>query len=411
MGMRELIREKYLSELRPFYHDSGTIKVLTGIRRCGKSTLMDQIASELKENGVEEDRIAHIDLDKKRYRSIRTPEALEEAIDAILPEQGGNRYLFVDEIQNLRDFEPLINAYRNDGVSVFITGSNSYLLSGDLVTKLTGRYVEFEIGTFSFGEIKAYYELNGLPFDKGKEFDDYLIYGGYPKRFDYPDASAQERYIQSVIEETITKDILKSRKVRDRGLLKRILEYVVSTPGAEISTTSISDFLRSERIKTLPKTVGRHLELIYSSKIASKCMRYDINGKKSLKTHYKSYVADPSIHSLYPQPRSRLKMGHVIENVVHIELVSRGYAVSVGKLRDLEVDFVVTKGRKVAYVQVAYLIESEATMDREIGPLLRIKDAFPKYIISMSPVQIDQDGVRMLHLIDDFLIGDKFTLR
>ena len=408
--MVELIREKYLSRIRPFYHDSGMIKVLTGVRRCGKSTIMNQIIGELKQSGIDERDIAHIDLDTKKYLAVKTVEKLEAIIDSLLDGIPGKKYLFIDEIQNVKDFEPLINAYRNDGVSVFITGSNSYLLSGELMTKLTGRYVEFKIGTFSFKEIRDYFEINNIKFDKDREFQNYLEYGGYPKRLEYPDANAQEEYVRSVIDETIEKDIFKSKKVRDKQLLRNILNYIVSTPSAVISTTSISDYLRSERINTLPSTVGRHLDLIYSSKIASKCERFDIVGKKSLKTLYKSYVADTSIHALYPKHRTDIRMGMVLENIVHNELVSRGYTVSVGKLRNKEIDFVVSQGRKLAYVQVTYMMSDEETWKREFDPLISIRDGFPKYIISLDPVQIDREGIHMLHLVNDFLLGDGFKL-
>jgi len=408
--MVELIREKYLSRIRPFYHDAGMIKVLIGIRRCGKSILMSQIIREIIDTGTDSNNILYIDLDSKPYLSITTTDALGRIIDDALDGIAGKKYLFVDEIQNVKDFEPLINAYRNSGISVFITGSNSYLLSGELSTKLTGRYIEFKINTFSFDEIRSYCKANNLDFDKDAEFGKYLEYGGYPKRLEYPDAESQSRYVRNVIEETITKDIFGSKKVRNKELMRRILNYVVSTPCAEISTTSISDFLRSERISTLPSTVGRYLEIIFASQISSKCERFDIVGKKSLKTLYKSYLADPSIHAQYPQHRTRLKMGMILENIVYNELISREYSVSVGKLRNLEVDFVVSKGRKTAYVQVTYLMDTEETMEREFRSLLSIHDGFPKYIISMNPIQIDQDGIRMIHLVNDFLLGNGFTL-
>ncbi len=406
--MVELIREKYLSRIRPFYQDSGMIKVLTGVRRCGKSTIMNQIIEELKQSGVDGQNIAHIDLDSKKYLAVKTVDRLEKIVDSMIDRSPGKKYLFIDEIQNVKDFEPLINAYRNDGISVFITGSNSYLPSGELMTKLTGRYIEFKIGTFSFEEIRDYYEINNIQFDKDREFQNYLAYGGYPKRLEYQDVYAQEEYVRSVIDETIEKDIFKSKKVRDKQLLKRILNYIVSTPSAEISTTSISDYLRSEKIRTLPNTVGRHLDLIYSSKIASKCERFDIVGKKSLKTHYKSYVADPSVHALYPKHRTEIRMGMILENIVYNELVSRGYTVSVGKLRKKEIDFVVSHGRDLAYVQVTYMMSDEETWKREFDPLISIRDGFPKYIISLDPVQIDREGIRMLHLVNDFLLGDGF---
>ncbi|MBQ2763307.1 MAG: ATP-binding protein [Candidatus Methanomethylophilaceae archaeon] len=406
--MQDLIREKYLSKIRPFYHDSEVIKVLTGIRRCGKSTIMCQIMNELYSSGIPSSDIVYIDLDSKPHLKVKTSEQLELLIDnrscGRIP-----RYLFIDEIQNINGFESLINAYRNDGSSVFITGSNSHLLSGELVTKLTGRFIEFKIQTFSFDEVRRFHELNSLDFDKGEAFNDYLRLGGYPRSFHY-DGEERVKYIRSVIDETVEKDILMSRKVRDRPLLHRILDFVISNPGAEISSTSIAKFLRSEKIETLPSTVNRHLNLIFSAKLATKCERYDINGKSALKTLYKSYVADPAIHSVYPKHRDSLMIGRMIENVVFNELISRGYDVSVGKLRNSEVDFVVSNGKSTAYIQVAYLLSDPDTFKREIGALMHIKGGHPKYIISMDPIKTEFEGIRMLNLIDDFLLGDKFII-
>ncbi len=271
--MKELIREKYLSKIRPFYHDHGMIKVLTGIRRCGKSTLMSQIMDELIAGGTDPSRIVYIDLDSKKYRRIRDPNGLEAAIDGLVDEGKVLEYLFIDEVQNVDGFESLVNAYRNDGVSVFITGSNSYLLSGDLVTKLTGRYIEFKIFTLSFSEIRDLHMLNGIPFDAHVEFNNFLRYGGYPKMFEYPNMEDRVLYLRSVIAETIEKDILQSRKVRDRLLLNRVLDYLISSPAVEVSSPSITKYLRSEGVRTLPNTINRHLDLIFCSKIASKCER------------------------------------------------------------------------------------------------------------------------------------------
>lgn len=408
--MKELKRERYLSRIRPFYKDCDLIKVLTGVRRCGKSTIMRQIMEEILSDLDDKRAAVYVDLDSKRNLGIRTTDSLEKLIDSEFGEYEGDRYLFIDEIQNVKDFEPLVNAYRNDGVSVFITGSNSYLLSGELVTKLTGRYIEFRIFTFSLSEVKSFYQENGMDFIPSEAFQDYVLNGGYPKSFSYDNPENRVLYIRSVIQETIKKDILMNKKVRNKALLNKILDYILSTPGAEISSTSIADYLRSERIRTNPNTVNNYLDMIYASKLADRCMRLDIFGKKALKTHYKSYVADISLHTSYPDRRHDLKMGHIIENIVFNELNARGYDVQVGKLRNTEVDFVVSDGKGIAYVQVTYLMATAETEDREERPLLKIEDNYPKYIISMDPIAIDRKGIRRLRLIDDFLLGDGFKL-
>ena len=407
--MKQLVREKYLSRIRPFFHDD-MIKVLTGVRRCGKSTIMEQIRDELLRNGINGDNIVYLNLDLKRYRRIKTPDELERIIDSLVNAKEGMRYLFIDEIQNVSNFEEIINSYREEGFSIFITGSNSYLLSGELVTKLTGRYLEFRIMPFTLSEIRDYLTMNGYEFDSKKEFNDYLRYGGYPKRLQYEDTEAKGLYIRSVIEESMTKDILRNRNVRNKGLMERILRLLFSTPGMTISSNSIADYLKSEHVITQYQTVIKYLDLILSSGLASKCERFDIVGKKSLKTLYKSYVADPALYTLYPADRHELRMGALIENIVHIELISRGYAVSVGRFRKHEVDFVVKKGAQVGYIQVSFTLSDSATEEREKAPLLRIEDGFPKYIITMDPIAMDTDGIHVLNLMDDFLLGDGFSL-
>ena len=205
------------------------------------------------------------------------------------------------------------------------------------------------------------------------------------------------------------KDILGNRNVRNKGLMEMIMRLLFSTPGMTISSNSIADYLKSEHVMTQYQTVIRYLDMIFSSGLASKCERFDIVGKKSLKTLYKTYVVDPTLYTLYPADRHELRMGALIENIVHIELVSRGYAVSVGRFRKHEVDFVVKKGAQIAYVQVSYTLSDGATEEREKTPLLRIEDGFPKYIITMDPVVMDTDGIHVLNLVD-FLLGDRFAL-
>ncbi len=406
-GLRDLPREKYLSRIRPFYHDRGMIKVITGVRRSGKSTIMTQIADELGSDP--EAAVVYIDLDSMEFMDVDSPRALREAIDRRLP-SGGRRYLLIDEVQNVEGFEKLLNAYRGDGVSVFVTGSNSYLLSGELVTKLTGRYLEFDVYPFSLSEVRDFKLLNGLDFDASREFRDYLVKGGFPGRFAYGDDGEQERYVSSLVGEIVAKDILRRNRVRNRATFERVLRYLTSTPSATISSTSISDYLRGQRIHVKPDTVNRYLELMFDSRLVCRCLRYDLRGRRSLATLYKSYLVDPALHSYYPSRRDVIRMGALVENIVHTELVSRGYDVSVGKLDGREVDFVVSKGDRKAYVQVAYAMESPETVEREVAPLLRIRDLHPKYIISTDPVAGDLLGVRHLNLVTDFLLGDGFAL-
>ena len=406
--MIELQRIRYLSQIEPFIHDGGMIKVLTGMRRCGKSTILRQIMTIL--NDSPDISIAYLELDDDVYNYISTPDQLREAIEDCFKKTGGKRYLFIDEVQNVKDFEKVVESYRMKGVSVFITGSNSYLLSDEISTKLTGRYVEFKIMPFSFSEVEEYRKLNNIPISASSDFNDYLVYGGLPKRFDYPSAAAQEKYVFTVLDEIKRKDILARGRINNKVLLDDLVTFVASIPSQEISNDSITEYLNKNGLSIKRDTVKKYLDLIFSSNIASKCKRYDVIGKKTLNTVYKSYLTDMAIHTFISNKKDKLDYGMLVENVVYNELISRGYMVSVGKKGKKEIDFVVTDGMRKAYVQVTYLMPTQDVVDREEGPLLSMKDGFPKYIISMDPITISDNGIIRLNLVDDFLLGDGFKL-
>ena len=407
--MKELKRSRYLSAIEPFIHDGGMIKVLTGMRRCGKSTIMRQIEDIVR--GSADASIVCIDLDDEVFRSITDPDSLRESIESAFGDSVGRRYLFIDEIQNVDGFESVLESYRKRDVSIFITGSNSYLLSGELITKLTGRYIEFRIMPFSFAEAEEYRRLNGIPTDAASDFNDYLVYGGLPKRFGYASESAQERYVFTVLDEIVKKDMLTRGSIRNRDLLDRLIRFIASVPSQEISSDSISGFVGADGSKVKKDTIRKYLNEIFSSNIASKCQMYDVMGKKALRTRYKSYLTDLSFHTFVSGRRDNLDYGMLVENVVYNELISRGYSVYVGKKGGKEIDFVVYEGRRKAYVQVAYLMPNEDVVKREEEPLLAMKDGFPKYIISMDPITVSGNGVRRLNLVSDFLLGDGFELR
>ncbi len=406
--MIELKRTRYLTALEPFIHDGGMIKVLTGIRRCGKSTIMKQIADIVGNSG--DVSIVYLDLDEDVYEDVMTPDSLRSVIEESFRGTEKKRYLFIDEIQNVDGFETVVESYRKKDVSVFITGSNSYLLSGELATKLTGRYIEFRIMPFAFSEIEEYRRLNNIATDIQSDFNDYLIYGGLPKRLDYPSVSAQEKYVFAILEEIKKKDILRRGRVRNKGLLDRLIGFISSIPSQEISVDSITSFVSKQDSPTKKNTVKKYLEEIFSSNIASKCMMYDVMGKKVLKIHYKSYLTDLSLHTFVSGKKDRLDYGMLIENVVYNELISRGYSVLVGRKGKTEIDFVVSDGMRKAYVQVAYLMPDSEVVEREEGPLLAMKDGFPKYIISMDPLTVSDNGIKRLNLVNDFLLGDGFKL-
>lgn len=407
--MKKLIRERYLAKVRPFYDDAETIKVFTGVRRCGKSTLMEQIQDELLMKGVRPSNIIFLNLDKRPYKSLTSTSAFEKLVDQKIKEAKKNEliYLFVDEIQNIKNFEPSINAYREEGISIFLTGSNSYLLSGKLVTKLTGRYIEILVHTLSYRESIELKKLNHVATTKD-DFVDFLRWGGFPKSFEYADESSKMLYISSTIDEILSKDILKKAKIRNLPLMRKCIDFLSSNPSLTVSSKSITAYLRHENIKVKQSTIERYLSFIFDSKICDKVNRYNIKGKSALKSLYKSYLSDLSFKTFASSNPKSLDFGPLLENVVYHELVLRGYQVMVGKWGDKEIDFIIRKGGGICYVQVCYLMgeKGSKTYEREITPLLDIKDNYPKYILSMDPFPGEEKGIMRYRIIDDFLLGD-----
>ncbi|MDD2434172.1 MAG: ATP-binding protein [Bacilli bacterium] len=412
--MKKLIRETYLSKLRPFYNDCETIKVLTGVRRSGKSTIMSQVRDELEKQGISKEQLIYINLDQMPYKAVKLPNQLEKVINKKIDVISEKKfcYLFLDEIQNVKNFEVLINSYREEGnISIFITGSNSYMLSGELITKLTGRYIEVQVNTLTYQESRDLLKINkqDIPNDF---FENYLRWGGFPKRFEYDNDEARLLYLSSTIDEILSKDILKQAKIRNKPLMKKCIDFVASTPALTISTSSIKNYLLHDGEKTKKETINRYLNFIFDSKIADRLDRYDLKGKVALKTFYKAYLSDLSFKTLVSSNPKTLDYGPLLETIVYHELISRGYSLSIGKYDSSEIDFVVRKGDRLAYIQVCYYMgeKGSKTYEREIQPLQNIKDNYPKFIISMDPLGGGEQGIQRLRLIDDFLLGDRFSL-
>ena len=336
-------REQYLKKIRPFYDDD-LIKVITGIRRCGKSCLMATIAEELRNRGVEDKDIIYLDLDKRGNRSIKTPDQLEEKIESLLADDDF-KYLFIDEVQNVQDYEEVVNAYNSDGgFSIFITGSNSYLLSGELMTKLTGRYVEFEMFTLSFSEFLDMKRSMGKEVGDARiEFDEYLRYGGFPRSLEYDDPEAKARYIEDVVGQIVDKDIRTRNKIRNIDTFNRVMTYVINNYGAPTSLTSLHDyFTKTERIAVERRTIAAYIQMLIDAKVLYRCERFDLKSRKSLRGEEKYYLADPGIY-FARNVDARLNYGPSLENALYIYLRARGYKLSVGRIGKLECDFIARK--------------------------------------------------------------------
>lgn len=392
-------REQYLKKIRPFYDDD-LIKVITGIRRCGKSCLMATIAEELRNRGVEDKDIIYLDLDKRGNRSIKTPDQLEEKIESLLADDDF-KYLFIDEVQNVQDYEEVVNAYNSDGgFSIFITGSNSYLLSGELMTKLTGRYVEFEMFTLSFSEFLDMKRSMGKEVGDARiEFDEYLRYGGFPRSLEYDDPEAKARYIEDVVGQIVDKDIRTRNKIRNIDTFNRVMTYVINNYGAPTSLTSLHDyFTKTERIAVERRTIAAYIQMLIDAKVLYRCERFDLKSRKSLRGEEKYYLADPGIY-FARNVDARLNYGPSLENALYIYLRARGYKLSVGRIGKLECDFIARKRNAYAYIQVSMTIADRDVEEREYRPFGYIRDGYPRYLFTLDPLLQERDGVRHLNMV------------
>ena len=393
--MKLFRREDYLKKIRGFYHDTGIIKVITGVRRCGKSCLMETIAEELKEIGVPPANIIYLNLDKRGYRGIKTPDQL----DALIEEKSiadGVKYLIIDEVQNVDGFEEVINGFREeDDYSIFITGSNSYLLSGELATKLTGRYLEFELYTLSFEEyleMKKFLGKTVQP-DLTSEFDNYISEGGFPKALQY-EGTDKQTYIKGVIDEIFKKDIKKRVKIRKVSVFEIVQRYIINNYGATMSLTNILDDLHKNGCPIKRETLNRYIKILEEAKIIYPCYRFDLKSRKSISGEQKYYLADLGFYFALNTDK-RINYGPALENIVYIYAKSKGYEVSVGRIGKLECDFILSKDNfDYAYVQVCMTIMNDiSTEDREYKPLESIRDNYPKYLLTRNDLIQHRGGI------------------
>ena len=403
-------REKYLSRIRPFYHDTDLIKVITGIRRCGKSSLMQTISEELLESGVKEENILFYNLDKYGYRNIKTAEAFENLLFGEKREVD-IKYIFIDEIQNVKGFEPVLEALRlEEGYSIFITGSNSYLLSGELATKLTGRYLEFELQTLGFDEYEDMKRFYGKKADTDmiREFDSYLIGGGFPRALFYEEFSEKQLYVRSVLEDIFNKDIKRRVKIKNVEAFNIVRNYVINNFGATLSISNICEDLKKTGVTITRPTIAKYIQALEDAKIISECVRFDMKSRRSIKNEKKYYLADLGIY-FSTNTDNRINYGPVLENVVYQYARSLGYMVSVGRIGKLECDFVLRSTQNdYAYVQVALTImDSKKTEDREYRPLESIADGYPKYLVTRRDLPQKRSGIKHVDIID-FILEERY---
>lgn len=375
-------RDAYLKKIRPFY-DSELIKVLIGLRRCGKSVILRQIYDEIQ---VEETHKIFINFEDLQFFSIQDEMSLYNYVKAKISD-GGKYYLFFDEIQYVRNFERAVNSFRLLNTSIFITGSNANLLSGELATLLGGRYVSFRIQPFSFAESL---KIQGIENADEAIFMEYLRWGGMPQRFSMKGESELRVFLSDLYDSIVLKDIVSRYKVQNIDLLNRIIAYLATNMAQIFSGTSIVNFLKAEKRECSRESLYNYLSYIINCCVMSKVPRYDIQGKKTLSTLEKYYLADVGFGRIHGE---KMDIGASLENIVYNELVLRGYEVQIGTLRNAEIDFVARRGTERKYFQVCYLLASEETVQREFGGYRAVKDNYPKYVLSADKFDFSQDGV------------------
>lgn len=400
-------REIYMKKIRPFI-GTDLVKVVTGIRRSGKSVMLELIKQELISGGVSPAQIISINFEDMSYSHLQNAKALNEEITKRAKDIDGKVYLFFDEIQEVKDWEKCINSFRVSlNCDIYITGSNAKLLSGELSTYLGGRYVEFVIYPFSFGEFIELYRTVKTDATKEECFKKYLLLGGMPylSNIKYEDAPSK-LYLNDLFNSVQLKDIVKRNKIRDVDLLQRIISYVIANVGTTFSATSLSKFLKNEQRTVAPETILNYIKHCCDAYLFYQVKREDLQGKQILTSNEKYYIADHGIRQAVFGGNMR-DINLILENIVYLELLRHGYNVTVGKAGDKEIDFVCDKQGEKLYVQVAYLLASEETINREFDVYKSIPNNFPKYVVSLDEFDMSRDGIKHCN-IRDFLLMDEW---
>lgn len=382
-----IYRKQYMDTIIPFI-DTPFIKVLTGVRRCGKSTILLMLQEELKKRGIQSEQILYYRFDSLQYEEIDNAPSLYKEIQKHLYPTG-KTYLFLDEVQEVANWEKAVNSSMSDfDVDIFVTGSNSRMMSSELSTYLTGRYVSFQIYPLSFAEYMDFRNAYTVPANHYEEFKRYLRIGGFPalqlKEYDYDEAYT---VIKDIYNSTIFTDIVRRNQIRKVDQLERVIKYTFSNVGQTFSALTLSKYLKSQNRKMDPETVYSYLNKLESAYLLHRCSRYDVKGKEILKTQEKFYLADTAFRFSILGYGVNAIAG-MLENVIYIELLRRGYDVYIGKLDCTEIDFVAIKKEEKMYIQISERIEQEKTRQREYGNLLSIPDNYPKYVLRMDETMV-----------------------
>ena len=386
-------RESYMKRIRPFM-GGDLVKVLTGVRRCGKSVMLELIKEELVAQGVSPEDMLSYNFEDMSYMHLLDAKSLHDEIRGRIAARPGRKYLFFDEIQEVKDWERCINSLRaGSDCDIYITGSNARLLSGELATYLGGRYVEFVIYPFSYAEFLEAYRSIYPDTDDREAFARYLVCGGMPYLMNlrYEDGPSAQ-YLRDLFDSVQLKDVIRRNDIRDADKLERLVTYVMANIGNTFSATSISRYLKNEGRTMSPETVLNYLGYCMDAFLFYRAKRADLQRKQILSVNQKYYMVDHGLRQAVFGSNTR-DINLVLENIVYMELLRRGYTVTVGKIGDLEIDLIGEKDGKRIYMQVCYILASEETAEREFGPYRYVKDNYPKYVVSMDEIDMSRDGI------------------
>lgn len=401
-----MIKRKFYLEKIVKLIDTEDIKVITGVRRCGKTVLLKQIIDELENRGIASENIIYMSFESSKYKNIRNDNDLDEFIFSKTNNLNGKIYLLFDEIQKVKNWEVSLNSYRVDlECDIYITGSNSQLLSGELATLISGRYISINMLPFSFKELIQYYDEMHENIDEIKLFEQYLSYGGFPGLLNYENEE-KEKYLYDLYSTIVLNDILYKNKVKDLDLLERLMEFMISNIGQLFSANSISKYIKNENRKTTPHTIINYMDYARNAFIFYQIKRENIKQKRKLLISDKYYLVDSGFYFIFNGSTQR-NWGQLLENIVFLELIRQGYSITIGKIQDLEVDFVCRKANQIKYIHVSQSILDENTRKREFKSLEKISDSYPKYVISMDSFDFSANGIIHLNIID-FLKSENF---
>lgn len=399
METKTIYREEYMKKLEA-YKDKKIIKVLTGIRRSGKSTILNEFKKQLKKDGVSEKNIISINFEDNDNKELMDSPKLHDYIIS-KTDQSTKNYVFLDEIQNVEGFEKCVDSlFLRDHLDIYITGSNSYMLSGELATYLTGRYIQIHVLPLSFKEYLSYYGES----DELKKYNDYIMYGGFPYLINLDNSNEKLDYLDSIYNTVIMKDVINRKKVKDTLILESICRFLFNNIGSSVSTKKISDTLASYGRKNSVHTIEEYLNSLLESYILYKVNRFDIKGKQLLKTQEKYYLSDLGLRTYLLGRNNNKDLGHILENVIFLELKRRGYRIYIGKNDTNEVDFIVETEDDYIYLQVALSVRDEKTLERELKPLETIADHYKKYLITLDYDTNNYNGIKQISALD-FLTG------